>query len=78
MDGGETKGLGCRRGLGGVGAGWQFQRRGRVGACSKRGKSSEGLASLAVPQEGARALVTCSRRGLPRAVWGSGTGGGRW
>ena len=42
---------------GGVGAGWQFQRRGRVGAwlVPKRGKSREGLACLAVPQEGARA-----------------------
>ena len=73
------------------------QRRGRVGAwlaVPKRGKSREGLACLAVPQEGAKArggiqglrfrkgrvgvlffeswrvdLVTCSRRGLPRAVW---------
>ena len=36
----------------------EFQRRGRVGAwlaVPKRGKSREGLACLAVPQEGARA-----------------------
>ena len=44
--------------LQGVAAGWQFQKRGRVGAwlaVPKRGKSREGLACLAVPQEGARA-----------------------
>ena len=44
--------------VGGRGAGWQFQRRGRVGAwlaVPKRGKSRQGLACLAVPQEGARA-----------------------
>ena len=45
-------------GEGCVGAGWQFQTRKRVGAwlaVPKRGKSREGLACLAVPQEGARA-----------------------
>ena len=37
-------------GWGGVGAGWQFEKKGE-----SRGKSRKGLACLAVPQEGARA-----------------------
>ena len=58
--GGRPRALVAGEGLGGGGRrGWmEFQRRGRVGAwlaVPKRGKSREGLACLAVPQEGARA-----------------------
>ena len=59
VDGGVDEGPWLQERVGGgVGAGWQFQRRGRVRAwlvVPKRGKSREGLACLAVPQEGARA-----------------------
>ena len=55
MDGGVDQGPWLQERVGGgVGAGWQFQTRGRV-AVQKRGKSRQGLACLAVPQEGARA-----------------------
>ena len=59
VDGGVDQGPWLQERVGGgVGAGWQCQRRGRVGAwlaVPKRGKSTKGLACLAVPQEGARA-----------------------
>ena len=59
VDGGVDQGPWLQERVGGgVGAGWQFQRRGRVGAwlaVPNKGKSREGLACLAVPQEGARA-----------------------
>ena len=75
MDGGVDQGPWLQERVGGgVGAGWQFQRRGRVGAwlaVPKSGKSREGLACLAVPQEGGIRF-----RGVYRILGGASPGKG--
>ena len=84
------RGVDQGQGGGGVGAGWQFQRRGRVGAwlaVPKRGKSREGLKSRCVifrswrvdltglPGQGRVGLAGQELGGGPRASVPEGVGG---
>ena len=47
---------------------WQFHRR------TKKRKRGSGRVGVLFFESWRVDLVTCSRRGLPRAVWGSGKG----
>ena len=82
VDGGVDQGPWLQERVGGgVGAGWQlqswlawqFHRRGQGLGGESKGFGS-GRVGVLFFESWRVDLVTCSRRGLPRAVWGSGKG----